>query len=338
MIGTLIAGTVILYNVRAILPPFILAAVVAYILNPLVDALEQRTRCSRTCIVVILYILLIIGLIVLIVLVTPTLVHQVRAINIDLESIGARIRQLLDDYQHVEIAGFPVDVLALVGEVRGAIQSIVSFVAARTGGLVFGVLSGLVWVVLILLVSFYLLKDVRQIKQQALRLLPEAYQSDIDDLVFQINGVLSSYLRGQIVLMLVVGMVTGVALAVVGVRNALLLGILAGLLEVIPTIGPVMAAIPAVVIALFQGSTHLALDNHWFALLVIGLYTFIQQVENNLLVPRIIGSSVNLHPVVVIFGVLAGASLAGVLGVLLAVPTISIGRILATYVYHKLMQ
>jgi hypothetical protein len=123
----------------------------------------------------------------------------------------------------------------------------------------------------------------------------------------------------------------------VGVRNALILGIMAGVLEIIPNIGPTIAAIPAVLIAYFQGSTYLPLSNGWFALLVIGLYVVIQQVENNILVPRIIGRSLNLHPLVVIVGAIAGARLAGILGMFLAAPMLASLRILGNYVYCKLL-
>jgi hypothetical protein len=121
------------------------------------------------------------------------------------------------------------------------------------------------------------------------------------------------------------------------VRNALILGIMAGVLEIIPNIGPTIAAIPAVLIAYFQGSTYLPLSNGWFALLVIGIYVVIQQVENNILVPRIIGRSLNLHPLVVIIGAIAGARLAGILGMFLAAPMLASLRILGNYVYCKLL-
>jgi len=124
---------------------------------------------------------------------------------------------------------------------------------------------------------------------------------------------------------------------IVGVRNALILGIIAGVLEIIPSIGPTIAAIPAVLIAYFQGSTYLSLSNGWFALLVIGLYVVIQQLENNILVPRIIGRSLNLHPLVVIIGAIAGASLAGILGMFLALPTLASLRVVGNYVYCKLL-
>jgi predicted PurR-regulated permease PerM len=333
-----VGALALLYAVRSVLAPFVLASVLAYVLNPLVEALMRVTRRSRSTVVALLYVALLCALILTVVLITPTLVRQIRGINVDFEAIGARIHQMLLNYQHIEVAGFSIDLFALGGEVGGALQSIASFVAARTSGIVYGVLSWFVWVLLTLLVSFYFLKDAYALPGLVQSKLSPAYSADVSRLVADANKVLSNYLRGQLLLAIVVGVATWAALALAGVRYALLLGVLAGVLEIIPNVGPVLASLPAIAIAMLEGSTHLPMSNHWFALLVIVIYLVIQQLENHILVPRIIGDSVNLHPVVVMFAVLAGAALAGILGILLAVPVVAIGRILAVYVYDKLRE
>jgi predicted PurR-regulated permease PerM len=337
-IALVLGALIVLYNVSSILPPFALAAVLAYILNPLVDALVRLTKRSRSSVVALLYAVLLVALILSIVLIVPALIHQVQAANLDMEDIGARMRQLVETNQHIVIAGFALDLLALVGEVSGAIQSVASFLAARTGQVFVSVLSGLFGIILILLISFYLLKDAANLHRFMYESLPPGYQADLQRVSMQINRILSDYLRGQLLLAIIVGIVTGFALAIAGVRNALLLGVLAGVLEVVPSIGPVLASVPAIAIALVQGSTHFAIANQWFALLITGVYVVIQQLENNVLAPRIIGHSVNLHPVVVIFAVLAGATLAGLLGIFLAVPITAIGRVLVSYVFQKLRE
>jgi predicted PurR-regulated permease PerM len=125
---------------------------------------------------------------------------------------------------------------------------------------------------------------------------------------------------------------------VLGVRNALLLGSLAGLLEVVPNLGPIIAAVPAVLIAFFQGSSIWNIENTTFALIVIGAYVLIQQLENHLIVPNVLGSSVNLPPMVILFGALAGASLAGVLGIFLAAPVLATARLVLEFVLNKLTE
>jgi predicted PurR-regulated permease PerM len=153
-----------------------------------------------------------------------------------------------------------------------------------------------------------------------------------------LDKVWSGFLRGQVLLSIIIGVMTTVALMILGVRNALLLGILAGVLEVVPTIGPVIAMLPAVAIAFFQGSTNWAIDPTLFALIVILTYFAIQQLENHLIVPNVLGASVDLPPVVILIGTLIGASLAGVVGIFLAAPVIATGRLFFRYVLQKLFE
>jgi predicted PurR-regulated permease PerM len=119
--------------------------------------------------------------------------------------------------------------------------------------------------------------------------------------------------------------------------GALYLGIIAGLLEIVPTIGPIIAAVPAVIVALVQGSAYLPIGNLAFAGLIILFYLLVQQVENNLIVPRVLGDAVELPPLVVMTGAVVGASVGGILGVMLATPVIATGRVILGYLYRKLL-
>jgi predicted PurR-regulated permease PerM len=206
-------------------------------------------------------------------------------------------------------------------------------------GIAFGLASGFAstfaWLVFTLVVSFWLLKDADQIGSLFDGLVTPEYRSDADTLRTGIGAVWDSFFRGLLLLSLTVGVMTGVLIWLVGVKNALLLGILAGVLEVVPTIGPIIACIPAVAIAYFQGSTHLPLGHGWFALLVLGVYVLIQQVENNLLAPRIIGGSVRIHPLIVLMGAIAGYAVGGIVGAFLAAPVIGTLKVLGQYVYRK---
>ena len=152
----------------------------------------------------------------------------------------------------------------------------------------------------------------------------------------RINLTWRAFFRGQILLSISVGFVTFVTTALLGLPGALVLGILAGVLEVVPNLGPVLAAIPAVLLALIQGSRFLPLDNWVFALIVAGLYVLIQQVENNLLVPRIMGHSLDLHPMIVLIGVVVGTATAGILGAFLAAPLLASLKVLGMYAHAKL--
>lgn len=335
IISGLLALVWIVYRFSRIISPLTIAVILAYVLNPPVKFLAAKTRLSRTLAVVSVYLALVVLLSLALVSFVPSLIQQVKSINVDFQNIVEGISRFFE--QPLSIFGFSIDLLDVYEEVSGALQSIVSPLASRTVSVLIDLASGLAWLIFVLIVSFYLLKDVGKLARSFDKLVPADYRDEFRQLGGKINVIWSAFFRSQLVLCAVVGTVVGVALAIVGVRNALILAIIAGVLEIIPNIGPTIAAVPAVLIAYFQGSAHLPLSNGWFTLLVIGLYVVIQQLENNILVPRIIGRSLNLHPLVVIIGAIAGASLAGILGIFLAAPILASLRIVGNYAHCKLL-
>ena len=335
IISSLLALVWIVYRFSQIISPLVIAVILAYVLNPPVRFLTTRARLSRTLAVAGVYLALIVILSLVLVAFVPSLTQQVKSINVDFQDIVEDISSFFE--QPLFIFGFYVDLMDVYQEVSGTLQSIVSPLASQTVSFLIGLASGLAWLVFVLIVSFYLLKDLGKLGHFIHGLVPLDYRDEVRRLGEEVNVIWSAFFRSQLVLCAVVGAVVGVTMRVVGVRNALILGIIAGVLEIIPNIGPAIAAIPAVLIAYFQGSTYLSLSNGWVALLVIGLYVVIQQLENNILVPRIIGRSLNLHPLVVIIGAIAGANLAGVLGMFLAAPTLASLRIVGNYVHRKLL-
>ncbi len=335
ILGSLAVFAWILYRFSRIISPLAIAFILAYVLNPLVRFVTTKTKLSRTWAVVSVYLALIVILGLVLGFFVPNLIQQVRNINVDFQNIVDGISRFFE--RPLFFFGFYIDLLEVYKEVSGALENMISPLASRTVSFLIDLASGFAWFIFVLIVSFYLLKDADKLISSFEGLLPTEYREEVRQLVEEINAIWSSFFRSQLVLCGVVGALVGVLLAAVGVRNALILGILAGVLEIIPNIGPTIAAVPAVLIAYFQGSNHLPLSNGWFALLVIGIYVVIQQLENNFLVPRIIGRSLNLHPLVVIIGVIAGASLAGILGMFVAAPFLATLRVIGRYIYNKLL-
>ncbi len=340
IISSLAALVWIIARFSQIIAPLVIAVILAYVLNPPVRLLTTSIRLPRTLAVVCIYLALIVILSLVIVAFVPSLIQQVMSINVAFQNIVEEgISRFFEQPLFIKIGdfGFSIELLDVYQEVSGTLQSIVSPLASRTVSFLIGLASGFAWLVFVLIVSFYLLKDLGRFGRSINKLVPDDYRYEVHRLGEEVNVIWSAFFRSQLVLCAVVGAVVGVTMQVVGVRNALILGIIAGVLEIIPNIGPIIAAIPAVLIAYFQGSTYLLLSNGWFALLVIGLYVVIQQLENNILVPRIIGRSLNLHPMVVIIGAIAGANLAGILGMFLAAPILASLRIVGNYVHSKLL-
>lgn len=209
------------------------------------------------------------------------------------------------------------------------------FLSAATGflGVALGLISGIFFV---LIIAVYLSVDSDRFFQAAARLAPVGHEQDVYELGRRLNRSWSDYVRGQGVMILVIGFTTFVVAWLIGLPGALFLGIIAGLLEVIPTFGPIIATIPAVLVALFQGSTRFDMNNVVFAIVVIAAYILIQQLESNLIAPKVMGTSVQLPPLVVLISITAGYQVAGVLGAILAVPVVASSRVILSYVWAKI--
>jgi predicted PurR-regulated permease PerM len=345
VVGLIIAGAILLYMVRSLLPPLILAVLLAYLLNPLVELL-MRSRLTRTRAAALTYLILLIALAVGTSILVPTIVQQVSSINLDVQAIYESVQQFMADYQTITILDYSIQLSTVFDKLQDSLIELATSFASRSAqellDILFGVASGfvgtLVWFVFVLVVSFWLVRDADGMTGVLNDLIPSGYRNDVEGLRRKIDDVWDSFFRGLLLLSLIIGAITGVTLWLVGVKNFLLLGILAGVLEVVPTFGPIIAAIPAVAVAFFQGSTHLPIANGWFALLVLGLYALIQQVENNLLAPRIIGASVKIHPLVVLVGAIGGYGIGGILGAFLAAPVIGTARVLVEYIHKKLIE
>jgi predicted PurR-regulated permease PerM len=189
-----------------------------------------------------------------------------------------------------------------------------------------------VWVV-----SIYIALEIPRLRGYVASVAqPGGYRFDAERLMTQFGRIWSAYLRGQILLGVVIGVIVSITLALLGVRNALALGLLSGLLEFIPIVGPVIGAVAAAAVTLFQ-PTHLAgLTPFWHMIVVLAAMVVIQQIENNLLVPRIVGNALDLHPLLVMVAVFMGSSVAGILGAVLAAPLVASLKLIGVYAWRKM--
>lgn len=336
LVGTMVFVilALILYRFRGVLPPLILAFLLAFILDPVVDFLEQRARIPRTGATALVFLVLIAAAVTAPVIAMPPVVRAVTLLNLDFVRIAAQLDRFFS--QPIQVLQWQLDLRDVYREFQQGIRQFLAAVATGTVNVVFSFISTLFWVIFILLSSFYLTRDAHRIVAWLDNLAPASFREDFVRLRHKITEVWNAFLRGQLLLGLLIAVITTVVNTAIGLPNAPALGLLAGVLEFIPNIGPTIAAIPAILIALFQGSYWLPLSNFWFAVLVAGVYVLIQQVEANLLIPRIMGRSLNLHPLVVLVAVILGGSLAGILGVLIAAPTVATLRVLADYIYRRL--
>jgi predicted PurR-regulated permease PerM len=325
----------LLFRFHVILTPFILAVILAYILSPAANFFQKRLRVRRILATLLTYLLFLIALILGPAVYIPVLEDQVTGLNIDFQVIIQRTEALIA-HQYV-FAGQVIDGQAIYRQAIVALQGIAQPFFGRTFLLLMDVITSIVWLVFIVVVSFYLVKDAEVLHNWLESLVPPTYRSVYTYLREEINEIWSAFFRGQLVLALVVSILFTVVGFILGLPFWLALGIFAGLLEFLPSIGHGIWVVTASLLALTFGSTWLPFPSWAFMLLIIGLHLVYEQFDMNYLIPRIIGRSVHLPPLVVILGIGAGAVLAGVLGLALAAPTIASARVLGRYIYANLL-
>jgi predicted PurR-regulated permease PerM len=330
----LVITAYLLYRFSVVIPPLVIAVLLAFILNPIVDGLAARLRLPRTAAVAGLYLILLGLLVTAVVLLIPELVRQALALSAALTPLVETARRL--SQTTVVVGELRLDLGTVMDNLTTTVSGSLQSIAQPTLNFLLNVVEFVVFSIVVLVVSFYLVKDGGLLLAALDRLTPPRYRSDVRRLQEEVNTVWSAFLRGQVILAVVVATIITAAGFIVGLPFALALGILAGLLEFLPSLGHGLWLAVALGIALVEGPVWLPIQNWAFALLVLGLHLVFQQVDLNFLIPRIIGRHIHLHPLAVILGIVVGASLAGVLGMALAAPVIASLRILGRYVYAGL--
>lgn len=327
-------GVYLLYRFRIVLAPLVITLIIAYILTPVADYCEVRLRLPRALATLLSYLVLLAALTAILMLIIPPLASQLSGLTLDFQRFLSAMQTFFQG--SISIAGVVIDLEAGFSAVVQGLQGLLEPLFGQTLGFLFQAIGSLVWVVFISVISFYLIKDAGALGAWVEHLVPPTLQEDYQRLSGIIQEIWAAFFRGQLVLALVVAtIITSLGFAI-GLPFALALGVLAGLLEFLPSLGHGIWLTVASVLAFFAGSTWLPLPNWAFLLLLIGLHVIFQQFDLNYLIPRIIGHRVNLPPVVVILGIVAGAVIAGVLGVLLAAPTIASARVIGRYIYGNL--
>jgi predicted PurR-regulated permease PerM len=325
----------LLSRFQVVIPPLVIAIIWAYIVSPVARFFHKRTRLHRVLAVLLANILFLAIITSLLMLLIPTLASQFTILDLDVQQYMRQARTLLGF--RVVIGSQVIDLPRVLDEIQVALRGFVQPIIGQTLNIAMGIITSVIWVVFIFIVSFYLVRDSDNLNKWVEGLIPDSILPDFIWLRNEIGGIWSAFFRGQLVLGLVVAAIITVAGLILGLPLALAMGILAGLLEFLPSIGHGIWLILAASLALLTGSTWIPIPNWAFMLLVIGFHFVFQQFDLNYLIPRIIGRSVHLPPLVVILGIVAGAVTAGILGIPLAAPTIASARVLGRYIHANLL-
>jgi predicted PurR-regulated permease PerM len=355
LVAVAVAGT-LLVRFQQLIAPLVLAIVVAYLLRPIVAAVVAHTRLSWGAAAALVYAVLLILLITLLTIAGLAILQQMQGLYAAVLNIvfhlPEQVQRVLtarvsigpltfDLSKPLEIGSFRVDLSRadwqpIYNQALGAIEPALSRTGAIISSLATGTAETLGWSLFVLFASFYLLFDWRRIGPSIGRRVPAGYAYDARRLVGALAPIWNAFLRGQVTLAIVMGIANGLAMTALGVRYAVVLGLMGGLLEFIPIVGPFLLGVTAVAVALFQPGNWLGLGPVPYALVVLAAAILLQQLENNFLVPRILGGNLHLNPVLILVGAIVAADLAGIVGLMLSAPTLATLRLFGRYVYRKL--
>lgn len=325
----------ILWSVRVALPPLISAALAAYFLSPAVGFFQTRLKASRRLAANLVFFLVLALLVALPFTILP---GQLGAAGGILEDLNLALDKLQVVLQQPR----------LVGSVRIDLSTLIPSLRANMGGAIvprpqdaLRVLEigsrNLLWTLVILVSTYFLMTDWDRLRDWLIGIAPPDAQPDLRRLYEEIHKVWMGYLGGQIRLIVVLSILYAAAWALIGLPGAAILGLLAGVLNLVPEIGPGAAALLAVIVALLEGSSYLPVSNIWFAVITLGVYLALNNIKTLWLQPRILGHSVRMHEGVVFLAIVISIMLGGALAVLVVVPVLATIGVIGRYVRHRLL-
>jgi predicted PurR-regulated permease PerM len=320
---------VLLFAIRGILGPFILAGILAMMLNPVVDAAERR-RVPRLAAVLAVYGVIALLLAAAVFFLMPIVSQEFTSLVAQGPAIASYLQGLAEKDHVVSILGVPIDLRQAYND---SVRNLPGILAGHLSSVVENVFMLVNWIfqtLLVLLLAFFLVKDAHTIRRFFRGLVPKGYRTDAHQVADEIYRMLGAYMRGELVICALIGLVTWIALWIVGIPYAFALGIIAGVTAFIPFIGPFLGALPAVAVAAFVS------QSSWKVWAVVILYFVISTVIYNFVSPKVFGDAVHLSPMLVIIAFVVGGYLAGILGLFVAVPLAAALRILFLYAHERI--
>ncbi|MCP5158236.1 MAG: AI-2E family transporter [Gammaproteobacteria bacterium] len=334
LFGTIFIG--LLYLMAPVLTPFLFATLLAYLGDPLIDRLEAR-KIPRSWAVTLVFSVILLSLLLLLLLLIPMLTYQCKGLMQRLPAhidwFQAHILPWLQAHLGVEpeslsLRNLQTQLVAFAQDMGDMAGSLLKSFRASSNAL----FSWLADLILVPVVTFYLLRDWDVLVARVRELLPRRIEPIISQLAQESDEVIGAFLRGQVVIMAALGGIYSVGLAIIGLDFSLIIGILAGLVSFVPYLGLIMGILAASVAALLQFHSVLSLIP---VLIVFGLG---QLISDFFLTPKLVGDRIGLHPVAVLFAVLAGGHLFGFFGVLLALPVAAVIAVLLRHAHDEYLK
>ena len=335
IVGILCLGAVIaflLYAHQAV-TNLVIAAFVAYLINPAVVYLTETTRMARTAAVNLVYFTAVILLVGIPATLAPIFYDEAQIIIRDVLDLSNQLRMTLSRPVHFLGLVFHLDEW---GQSLFQVQNaIFSPVPEETLQLLETTSLSVLWFLVILVSVHLFLSEWPTIRNWMINLAPPTYRAEMEELYNRIRRVWMAYLRGQIVLMVIVGVVFTLAWLIIGIPGALVLGAIAGLFTLVPDVGPFLAMVLAAGMALLEGSTWIPLSNFWVAGIVVIVYLVLINMKNFFLRPYIMGRSVHMNEALVFIAIMIATILKGIIGALLVVPVLASVVVIGDYIRRR---
>lgn len=333
ILGLLLAAALLLYLLSPILTPFVVSALLAYLGDPLVDRLEHRGL-RRTPAVALVFSIIVLLVLFLLILLVPRIEEQIgqllQKLPDHLDWLRTHVVPRLEVLVPGGFRGFDMTVLQeALGEHWREAGGMAAYLWSSVSGSGLALLGWLANLVLIPVLTFYLLRDWDHLVVGVHALLPRSVEASWSQLARESDDVLGAFLRGQLLVMIALGVIYTTGLWMVGLDLALLIGMLAGLVSFVPYLGLIVGILIASFASVLQ--VHGIGDIPW----VIVVFVVGQMLEGMVLTPRLVGERIGLHPVAVIFAVMAGGQLYGFFGILLALPVASVVMVLIRHMLQS---
>lgn len=311
------------------------AAFVAYLINPAVVYLTTRTRMERVAAVNLVYFSAVILLIGLPATLLPIFYDEVQIIARDLLNLSNQLRQTLSE--PVRFGGLVFHLEEIGQSIFRVQNAFLSPLPEEAIQLLETTSVGILWFLVILVSVHLFLSKWPDMRDFLINLAPPPYRPEIQELYNRIRRVWMAYLRGQIVLMFIVGVTFTIAWLILGIPGAFVLGMVAGLFTLVPDVGPFLAAVLAAGVALLEGSTWIPLSNFWVTGIVVIVYLVLINMKNFFLRPYIMGRSVHMNEALVFIAIMIATILQGILGALLVVPVLASAVVIGGYIQRRVL-
>ncbi|TFB24399.1 AI-2E family transporter [Filobacillus milosensis] len=313
---------------QTIFTPLIIAGILYYLTRPLVDLMSKKMPRSLAILIVFLSG---IGIITaLIIIVTPELQRQINNLAEYVPNYVAEANQLLIAIQESDwfarVSPEQDAITKWLSGIESRLTDILTTVASKITTYLGVIASILIVLIVVPFVLFYLLKDGKRLPKRIVGFLPKKYQSEVGNILDEMDDALSNYIQGQIIVSVCVGVLIYIGYLIIDLRFALILAFIALFTNFIPFIGPWIGTAPGVIVGL--------LESPFQALLVIIVAVVVQQVESNLISPQVMGKKLNIHPITIIFLLLFAGKFGGIVAMIIAVPTYAVGKVIVSHIYR----